>query len=179
MRSSYGGYFAIGAFMAILMLLAVERWPEWTGWKQAALPVTVGALAALSDHKLVLLPASIALWMVLVAWQSRSATFVSAVQRAATQPVVVGFLLGTAAYWAYGLAIAPQAFWTDHVRSHLVDRITHENPLGYGGYATPMGLWLEFIRHTAFVVLPAALAFLSTTCGLRVPEFASQIVVSG
>jgi hypothetical protein len=34
------------------------------------------------------------------------------------------------------------------------------NPLGYGGYAPPAGLWIEFIRHTGYVVVPASLALL-------------------
>lgn len=32
-----------------------------------------------------------------------------------------------------------------------------ENPLGYGGYPSAPALWRQFIAHTGFVLLPAAL----------------------
>lgn len=161
-RSSYGGYFAIGAFFSVLMLLAFEHWRGRPGRRAAALPIGIGALAALSDHKLVILPLAMAL--VLFATHSPGGhgwAIAARLRRAAAHPVVAGFLLGTALYWAFGLAIAPGAFLEDHVRSHLVDRVTHTNPLGYGGYATPLGVWMELVRHTGYLLVPVALLLLA------------------
>jgi hypothetical protein len=75
-------------------------------------------------------------------------------------PALIGFAAGLLLFWIWGLLIAPAAFIQDHVLDHFVSRITHVNPLGYAGYATPAGLWMEFIAHTAYVLVPAALALL-------------------
>ena len=75
-------------------------------------------------------------------------------------PVVVGFGLGTALFWAFGLAWSPAEFFKDHVFSHAIDRITHNNPLGYSGYHSVPGLWREFVAHTAYVLLPIGLVLM-------------------
>ncbi|MEQ1919943.1 MAG: hypothetical protein ABL955_12155, partial [Elusimicrobiota bacterium] len=143
-RSSYGGYFAIGQF-AVLMILLADSPREL---------FLAGAFAALADHKLVFLPVALA------AWQLHRDP-----KRPALHPAAAGFAAGTAIFWIWGLSIDAGAFWLDHVRSHLLDRATHHNPLGYGGYPGPFGLWLEFSRHTGGVLLPLGAAALAA--GLR------------
>lgn len=129
-RSSYGGYFAIGQLAVLFLLLAEDR-------RDAFL---AGAFAALADHKLAFLP------LALAAWEWRRARRL--------HPAAAGFAAGTALFWAWGLSVDAGAFWLDHVRTHLLDRAAHVNPLGYGGYPGPFGLWLEFVRHTGVVLVP-------------------------
>jgi hypothetical protein len=69
-------------------------------------------------------------------------------------PVILGFALGTALFWAWGLSVSVSAFIQDHFRDHLLDRLTHDNRLGYAGYPTPLALWLEFLRHTGILLVP-------------------------
>jgi hypothetical protein len=69
-------------------------------------------------------------------------------------PVFLGFVAGTAVFWAYGFLVDAASFWREHVRTHLVDRLAHVNPLGYTGYPTLAGLWQEFWQHTGYILLP-------------------------
>ena len=41
-----------------------------------------------------------------------------------------------------------------------MDRISHDNPLGYEGYASVIKLWTEFAVHTGIVLLPLAVVAL-------------------
>lgn len=124
-----------------------------------------GVLAAIADHKMVLLPAAIVLWetaRVGGRWGVQKAVMILA------HPVVVGFGLGTLMFWAYGLSISPRDFWMDHVRHHLVDRVLHNNARGLdmSEYPGVAAVWLEFLQHTAFVLVPfgtVALAWLSVS----------------
>jgi len=145
-RSSYGGYFAVGAFTTTLMLLAAEHWRRWPRWSRAGSSVTAGVLAALSDHKMVLLPAAAVVHAIGIR-----------LKRAALHPVALGFGLGVVLFWCWGMAIAPAAFLEDHFHHHLIDRITHLNPLGYHDYPTTAALWWEFVKHSAYILLPAGL----------------------
>jgi hypothetical protein len=147
-RSSYGGYFSVGALACILMLLANERW-RWSSRRgRFWLPGMIGVFAALVDHKLIVLPAALGLIAIFGRGNRPLARL---------HPVAVGFAVGTLSFWMWGLATAPGPFIDDHLRGHLIDRLTHHNPFDYGGYPTPTGLWAEFNAHTGYVLLPAGL----------------------
>jgi hypothetical protein len=90
-------------------------------------------------------------------------------------PAAVGFVVGTAIFWAYGLAISPADFIGDHLRHHIVDRIVHENALGYSGYATPAGMWLEFLAHTSWLAVPLGLALLAWDVARRRLSLNAQV----
>jgi hypothetical protein len=158
-RSSYGGYFALGGFATIIMLLAADR------WRRVRLPVLAGAFGALADHKLVFLPIAYGIRRAasrLHEWRTgRSGRLLrlSTVKRL-LPPVAAGFGLGTGLFWLYGLTVAPAEFYQDHVREHLVNRVAHINYLGYSGYPSPAGLWRELTEHTGYVLLPVALALI-------------------
>lgn len=165
-RSAYGGYFAISMFAALEMLLAVEpapRRPARSAWLDA---LAAGALAGVMNHKLILLPAAVVLWENLQlgrAWTPRRALV------ALAHPIVLGFAAGTAAFWAYGLAVEPRALLVDHLRHHLVDRIAHYNPLGYADYPSVAALWVELNRHSGSLLLPLGLAALLALAVRREP----------
>lgn len=164
-RSSYGGYFAVSNFCLLLILLAIERWSSRRDAYSFATCFLTAFLAALANHKLVLLPISIIflklwleLWGMPKPWNGRN------LLRIPLHPVILGFAFGSAAFWAYGLAVDFEGFWVDHVRTHLADRLTHHNPLGYQGYPNPLQLWIEFWRHTGYALLPlGALALMLGT----------------
>ena len=153
-RSCYGGYFAISQFTLIEMFLAVEAWNRVRSRSTWTACLLAGGFAALANHKLILMPAAVVLWDVL--WPAQSG-IVRRIVRALRHPLVLGFALGTALFWAYGLAVEPRAFWLDHVRTHFVDRLLHHNPLGYSDYPSIAGLWAEFWRHTGYGLLPLGL----------------------
>ncbi|HXV63968.1 MAG TPA: PA14 domain-containing protein [Vicinamibacteria bacterium] len=149
-RSSYGGYFAISNFLVLLTLLSLEKFIRRPERYSYATCFLTACLAALANHKLILLPMAVGLWQVVRTpklWRSN-------VLRASLNPVVLGFGFGTAVYWAYGMAIDFDAFWLEHVRTHLMDRLVHHNPLGYTGYPGPVALWIELWKHTAYLLLP-------------------------
>lgn len=156
-RSSYGGYYAIGAFASIVILLAEERWRRWPSLRQAALPFFGALFAAISDHKLVLLPAAWSLATLNTWWRQRGRPWLRLVPMTG-----VGFVLGICVFWAWGLSIAPASFVQDHFHTHLMDRLTHVNPLGYIGYPSPGALWIEFNAHTGYVLLPVAIVVLTS-----------------
>lgn len=151
-RSSYGGYFAISNFLVLCILIAAAerdaRPKEGTAWWTCLL---AGFLAGLANHKLVLLPASLALAGVLRSFRARDAW------KTVIHATLIGFIAGTAVFWAHGFLIDAGAFWEEHVRTHLVDRAIHVNPLGYTGYPSVIRLWEEFCQHTGYVLLPLGL----------------------
>ena len=149
-RSSYGGYFAIGNFALLLMLLATADRDASNDERQNLFGFAGVCFAAWADHKLVLFPLAVVLWQTV---RTRSQWKRNLLQ-AASQPVVIGFAVGTLSFWVYGLLIDWKMFWLDHVRTHLFDRMLHHNPLGYSRYPSVTGLWIEFWQHTGYLLLP-------------------------
>ncbi|GMV20839.1 MAG: hypothetical protein AMXMBFR57_07880 [Acidimicrobiia bacterium] len=143
-RSSYGGYFAISTCAALLMLVHADHIRRLRGITWAA------AWGALANHKLVLLPAAL-----LAGARLTAGTWMRAWHR--TGGIVLAFAAGSAAFWIWGLLVNPGDFLADHVQHHLMDRITHDNPLGYEGYLSHLGLWREFGGHTGYLLLPVAI----------------------
>ncbi len=168
-RSAYGGYFAISNFALLQILLAVELFEQneqneqnHDRSRQAWLTcLLAGGFAAVANHKLLLLPAAIVTWEVI---RLAGDLTLKRAAKAMLHPVVLGFAAGTALFWIYGLAVNAEVFWLEHVRHHLVDRIVHDNPLGYRGYPTRSGLWLELWQHTGYLLLPLGLAALGLLC---------------
>jgi hypothetical protein len=153
-RSSYGGYFAIGNLILIGMALAEEGRILNPKHTRLACFLT-GALAAVTDHKLVVVVASLALWEALRAKGPAITRAISALRH----PTMTGFATGTALFWAYGFTVNAKSFWIDHVRYHLLDRIIHQ-PTPWqepGHYPGVVALWLEFTRDTGWLLLPLAL----------------------
>lgn len=145
-RSSYGGYFAVSQLSVMLTLWLLQR-PAAAGWTSGAW----GAWVLGADHKSVLLPVGL-----------------GALQlgRPVVRRFVAGAVAGTAAFWLWGLLIAPDVFITDHVYAHLFDRLRHDNPLGYVGYPNVVALWRELARHVG-PVLPIGLVLVACRVRLR------------
>ena len=122
-----------------------------------------GVFAALSDHKMMLLPMSVVIWNALGSW--RKMRF-KAAAKALSHPVAIGFFVGTLMFWAYGLSISPKDFWMDHVRYHLVNRVLNINARGLdmSHYPSLGGLWLEFWQHTGYLLLPLGAIALWILC---------------
>lgn len=159
-RSSYGGYFTISMFALVQILLAVEQSISDRSRAASLNCFLAGTFAALANNKLVLLPAALLLWQF---FRLHQAGILKRAARAVGHPVVLGFAVGTAAFWAYGLAVSPEAFIADYARIHLVDRILHhENP--YQGYPDVPGLWRQFGQHTGYVLLPVGILLLGILC---------------
>ncbi len=161
-RSSYGGYFAISNFLVLCLLMAAASWDihrkDRRAWWTC---VVAGFLAGLANHKLVLLPLSLALAEILRLFRSRASW------KSLVHPALIGFAFGTAMFWIHGFLIDAAAFWKEHVRTHLVDRVIHINPLGYSGYPTIAQLWAEFCEHTGYALLPLGLISLSPALSRR------------
>jgi hypothetical protein len=152
-RSSYGGYFAISKFASVVVLLVADRWigdRAAVVWRAGLL---AGGLAALTNHKLVLLPVAIVVWSVVTG--RKAAPMGGAIARA-IHPIAVGFVIGTALFWAYGLSIDPADFWNDHVRKHIVDRIAHHDVSNADPdtYPSVAAVWHELWRDTNYLLLP-------------------------
>jgi len=147
-RGAYGGYFAPSNFLVLMMILAVGEFAAERNRDTSAIGFIVGILAALFNHKLILLPVAIGVWQLACK---------KGLRRALLHPVVIGFLAGWLVYGIYGLSLAPSAFIHDHLQTHLVDRITRHNEYGYTGYLGPLSLWGELNAHSGYLLLPAGL----------------------
>ncbi len=169
-RSSYGGYFAATALGALLILLAAGRHARNPGPATWRACLWAGLFAGLVNNKLLPLAAAVAGWELLRAERRTSPStgkrpaVGKRLARAVGHPAVVGFLLATAAFVAYGAMIDWRAFSADYLRHHLIDRVVHHNPLGYQGYPTVAGLWWELVWHTGYVLLPLGAAALGVLC---------------
>jgi hypothetical protein len=162
-RSSYGGYFSIGQFALLGMLVAIEARSSRNDRAATMACLVASAFAALADHKLILLPVAVVVWEWLRLGKSWT---VPRAVRASLHPVVVGFAGGTAMFWAYGLLVSPSAFWMDHVRHHLVDRALNINAraMNLSRYPDVWTLWVEFWEHTGYLLLPLGTTALTLLC---------------
>lgn len=160
-RSSYTGYTAVSNFAMLVILMAVDEYQTDRRPAVWRIGFLAGGFAGLANHKLILLPAALVVWQLLQRGQRRPMNRLAA---GVLHPVVLGFLAGTAVFWLFGLSVNPAVFWRDHVGTHFVDRLTHHNPLGYQGYPSVAGLWIEFWQHTGYVLLPLAVVTLGLGC---------------
>lgn len=152
-RSSYGGYFSATVLVALVLLIIESRHDPTRLRRQGGLSgvAALAAWGALVNHKLVVVPAGMVLGRLMGDrdWRVVVRTF---------WPVLGGFLLGTLAFWTYGLAISPDDFLTDHLQYHLWGRVVHDRSLGYDGYPSVVQLWRQFLSHTGLFLVPVALA---------------------
>lgn len=164
-RFSYGGYFAIVMFALLQILLAVEQSTSdrsRVAWTSCLL---AGLFAAVANNKLALLPAALVLWELA---RSQAGGPGRRLARAIGHPVVLGFGLGTIAFWIYGLGISPGDFWDDYVRFGLVDPIIIPySPFGHTGYPSVPNLWKEFWEHTGYVLLPLGIVVVAALCWMN------------
>ena len=151
-RSAYGGYFGLSTLAALLMVTSVKGRHRGRGGAGLA------AWALWVNHKLIVVVAGVLLGCIAGARHLRAG-----LRRGAA--LAGGAAAGTALFWVYGLVIAPGDFRTAHLGHHLWQRLTHANPLGYGGYPSVAHLWREFIAHTGFVLLPAGLLLAAVDVG--------------
>jgi len=163
-RCGIAGYSTIWNFLMLQILFAADRWSSdrsRDAWMNCML---AGMFAGWTNHKLVLLPAALVIWELL-----RLGRRLKPGRAAKTllHPVLIGFVAASAMFWFYALALSPADFWQDHVMTHFIDRIRHNNPFGYTGYPGVWGLWLELWRHTGYVLLPMGIVTLLLGCCLR------------
>lgn len=152
-RSSYGGYFGISNFAVLLILWTANSWNNRQRRQDWVACGLAGLFAAIANHKLILLPTALAAFEFCRQVVSRRQRLKAS---AFLHPALTGFFVGTSIFWIYGLLISPTEFWTEHVRTHLIDRVAHINPLGYTGYPTMFGLWKEFVAHTGYILAAVA-----------------------
>lgn len=135
-RSGYGGYYALTAVtLTAGAWLAADRPLIGRGAGVA------GALAALANHKTLLLGAA-------------TVAVRLALRRGPSPALALGMAAGTAAFWAWGLAIDPADFVGEHLLDHGVRRFAGGEVLARGGepvYPSRLGVWLEFGAHFGWV----------------------------
>jgi hypothetical protein len=174
-RSAYGGYLAVTNFLlvssAYLYLHAAGLLPG-----RAAAPVVkspagrLGFVAAFlsgwADQKAVLMPMAAPVHAGLRALLDLgpARVFTQGWKRPDVQAALVtgiGFAVGWAVFAAYGLLTAPQEFVQDHLKGHIVDRLSLTGvdvlPGGPGWYPSVVALWIEFFNHTGWFLIVAAI----------------------
>jgi hypothetical protein len=144
-RSSYGGYYALSAatFVSAGWLAAERR-------HRGSFAGTAGALAALANHKALVVGAA----ALAAAWLRR---------RPAAAVVLAGITAGTALFWAWGLAIAPGDFVGEHLLDHGIKRFALGEATTRGGasvYPSRLGVWGEFATNHGWPWVAAAAAAL-------------------
>jgi len=160
-RSSYGGYYAISALSALLILVALWRRARCVGggtWREC---FWAALLAGLANNKLLPLIVALAVWQFVRPGGGKPG---KRLLHAAVHPVVLGFLVATGLFVAYGVIIDWSSFCADYFQHHMVDRVLHHNPLGYQGYPTIAGLWWELSWHTGYLLLPLGAVALGVLC---------------
>jgi hypothetical protein len=151
-RSGYGGYHAI---VSVTTLAAAWLFAAGGGGGRSGF--AAGALAALADHKTLLLGVVAG---AVTAFRGAAARSVQALRRAG--PLLAGMACATAAFWAWGLAIAPDDFVSDHVREHGLARLAGGDAAPRAGapeYPSRLGLWAEFASHSGPWTAIALVAF--------------------
>jgi hypothetical protein len=137
-RSGYGGYYALTAatLLAGAWLAAGAAGGGRSGY-------AAGVLAILANQKALVLAAAVSVYRGSLAILRRSRVSLSA-----GLPLVFGMVAGGAAFWAYGLGLAPDEFVADHILDHGFRRFAGEET---GRYPARAALWLEFARHMGWV----------------------------
>lgn len=148
-RSGYGGYYAL---TAAIFLASAKLATSAAGGGRSA--YAAGALAILANQKAVLVAAAAVVTHAVRAVNVR-------MPRAALSavPYVAGIVAGGAAFWIYGITVAPEEFVADHLLAHGFQRFAGGEALGRGGepmYASRAGIWLEFARHFGWAWCAAA-----------------------
>ncbi|HZN55855.1 MAG TPA: hypothetical protein VFB67_11105 [Candidatus Polarisedimenticolaceae bacterium] len=150
-RSAYAGYFGETVF-AMLVAAALLAEPAGTGWIVAA-----GGMMAVMDHKTVIFAAAVATWLL-----GRSIVLHRRLDPRGVA-LAAGFAAGTAAWWAYGFWVDAHVFVEDHLRRHIAHRLLLNDvrllsdPAHHYAPSIPE-LWIEFARHTGWVLVPLAAA---------------------
>lgn len=150
-RSGYGGYYAL---TAATFLAGARLASGWYGGARSG--YLAGVEAALANQKVLILGAAVFLWRV-VGSRVRPAV----VPIRALLPWLVGLGVGAAAFWAYGLALAPSEFVTDHLLEHGMNRFSGGEVLSRQGdavYASRIGVWGDFARNFGWGWCALALA---------------------
>jgi hypothetical protein len=140
-RSSYGGYYALSAatFVSAAWLAAERR-------HRGSLAGVAGVLAALANHKAVVVGGA-------------SSVAAALRRRSAAAVVLLGVAAGTAAFWIWGLAIAPGDFVGEHLLDHGLRRFTLGEATTRAGapiYPSRAGVWLEFATNHGWPWVAAA-----------------------
>jgi hypothetical protein len=181
-RSAYAGYFAVTVFAmlaASMMFDGAEDASRGEGAEKTRAPrlarlgwpAAAGALAALVDHKTVVLVlgvtalASVRALLDLARGRERpfAARLRAAVAGVDPRAIALGagFSLATFAWWTYGLLVDAPGFVRDHLRMHIAHRfLLNDVRLAHDAdrYAPSIPeLWTELARHTGYLFLVVAL----------------------
>ncbi len=152
-RSGYGGYYAL---TAVTFLAGAQLAAGGAGGARAG--VAAGALAILSNQKALILVAATVGARALSGVAGRS---VGRLRPAV--PLLVGMVAGGAAFWMYGLGLAPHEFVADHLLDHGFRRFSGVEALNRAGHAlypSRLALWGEFAGHMGWGWTAAAVVAL-------------------
>ena len=150
-----------------------------------------GAMAGWANQKLLPIAAAVVLWELVRRIGEKTGPEDSSGQTPASSAtgrwlrrlfafsIPIGFVVGTLTFWLYGLWVDAEIFYIEHIQHHLVGRVTHDDALGYGGYPSIPGLWLELWQHTGFLLLPLGIAALGVLCTRKAARPSGDVAASG
>jgi len=148
-RASYGGYMAISCCFLTLALVLQGSDP---GHRKER--VAVGILAALANHKLAFHYLGTVVFSILRAGKKLVGGSFNRMRAAGLFPWgMLGFGCGTLLFWLYGFVTNKDAFYIDHLRIHILNRVGAEDLFHYTGYLSSVGVWIEFFQHQGYVLL--------------------------
>jgi hypothetical protein len=171
-RSAYGGYMALANFLTLSgayfylqdigQLPALDGSPA-SGRRPRWLAAVSAFLGGWTDQKTLLLPAGAglhALGLLLLPGAGARPVPTRRQVTAAAATVLGAFLLGWATFIVYGLLTARGPFLADHLKEHVVDRLTmrtvHVTTLWHGAkYPSILGLWEQFSQHAGWIIAAA------------------------
>lgn len=143
-RFSYGGYTATAVLLLLIIIyghLKADRRTLWLG----------SFLGAIAKRHIVILPLALALWSGI---RETGGSLRARLWGMVTHPASAGYLLGTFVFFGYGFLVHPDAFWQDHVRETLWNRLFHINT--ESSFPSVKELWLQFNQMLGFPFLPLA-----------------------
>lgn len=147
----------------VLILLAYQatfpRAFEGQGRAGRWLAYVPGVVAGLINQKVIIMVLPLFLLQAVECLRRKEAgSLLGRMLREMTIPV--GFAVGTLLFWAYGLAIDPEAFFVSHLRVHLFDRLLHLNTMFAEDYPTLGYLWYQFnYEFPAFLLCVFAMLY--------------------
>jgi hypothetical protein len=153
-RSCFAGYMAIDNFILLIMAyLSITHTKESKGPHLNYLFVLSGCFAALADQKTLIFPLALLCTIMI----ERGTGIIGRLKSAFSHPLIVGFAIGIAIYFAYGIWVDAKTFIDDQVMWHFIDRfrlgdirMTHSSEIWYPSI---MEVWREFGHNLGYYFL--------------------------
>lgn len=133
-----------------LILMVLVAWLHMGDARRCRVPTFLaGLLLASTNHKALFLVPAVVVAELVTGVRERS--WLAALTAVWQRGFVAGALVGTALYWAFGLAVDARIFVADHVLRDFLWRLSGRVDRTYPSLVQVWGQW---VRNTSYLVVP-------------------------